>query len=75
MKCPLCLCRFINFPVFETLDQHVRLNINQLNLCCPIKNKIWNPLLDVYSGNLSYDIVQTFQVLYINGRIDINSCV
>ena len=64
---------FLLISVRQTLQQFFRLNIHKLDLIRLIKDRIRNSLLLGYSGYGGHLIVQAFNVLDIDRRINMNS--
>ena len=69
---PLCLPRFINISIFEALQEFFRLDVHQLQLFGPIKNRIRNPLLNDNLSNRSHQVVQAFHMLHIDSCKNMN---
>ena len=62
----------VNQTLVQTLNQLLRLQIDQLHLIRFIEHRIRNPLADGDPGDRSDDIVQTFQMLDIDGGIHVD---
>ena len=70
---PLGLLLAIDLAAFQPFHQFGRLDIHDLHLIGPVKDRIRNPLPDGDAGDGGHRIVQTFNMLHIDGGIDIDA--
>ena len=69
-----CLHRLVNLSLFHPVQKFFRLNINDLHLIRMVKYTVRNPFPDLYMSNRSHQIIQAFQMLNVNGGINVNPC-
>ena len=70
---PFRLYRNVDFSFFETLDQIVGREVNKFHRVGAIKHRIWNCLAHANMRDLCNDVVQAFDVLYVDGRVDVDA--
>ena len=70
---PLRLIRFIHVSGPHTVYKLLRFYINKLNLIRVVKNRIRNPFMHKYAGNRRDGIIETLDMLDVNGSIYVNS--
>ncbi len=69
----LRLLRHVDFAVFQTLQQVIGGEIDQLDIIGLFKHRVRHRFTHPHSSDLSHHIVQTFQMLHIDGRIDVDA--
>ena len=67
-----CLYPAVYLPFSHAFDQLFRFNVHKLYLICPVKDAVGDPLLHLYRRDAGDIVVQTLQMLYIYGRIDVD---
>ena len=70
---PLGLFGDVDLALFEPLDQIVRRQIDQLDRVGPVEDRIRHRLAHPHMGDLRDDVVEAFDVLDIDGRIDVDA--
>ena len=68
------LHRLIDLPLFHSSQKIFRFNVNNLHLIRMVKHTVRNPFPHFYMGNRAHQIIQAFQMLNVNGGININPC-
>ena len=63
------LLRHIDLAVLEPLQKVVRRQVDEFHVIGPLQDRIGNRLADFDAGNLRHLVVQTFQVLNIDGGV------
>src|ERR1043165_338195 len=75
LKRTLRLSGNIDFPFLEASDQVVRRQVHQFDGIGAVEYGIRYSLAHANVGNLRDDVIQAFDVLDVDGRIDVNPCV
>ena len=68
-----CCGLFRGISVLPAFDQLLRFDIHQFHLIRSVKNIIGNAIFYFYAGDSMYDVIQTFDMLYIDCSIDIDA--
>src|SRR5262249_13021758 len=63
----------IDLSFLETLNQIVRCEIDQLDRISPIEHRIRHGLADAHMRDLSNDVIETFDVLNVDGRVNVDA--
>jgi hypothetical protein len=71
--CALGLVRHVSLAVLQSLDQVVRIQIDQLDVVGLVDDRIRHRLAHADAGDARDDVVQTFDVLDIERGVDIDA--
>ena len=67
--------REIDLAFLQPLQKIIRRDVDKLHIVGMIQNGVWHSLPHAHMGNLRNDIVQAFQMLNIQRRVDINTVI
>ena len=70
---PLRCLRDIDLAVMQPLDQVFRRQIDDLDIIGPVDDRIWNGFTHTDTGDLGDDVVQAFDMLDVERRIDVDA--
>ena len=62
----------VDLSILQALDQIFRREIDKFDIVGPVKEQIGNRLTNSNPHNMGNYVVQAFDVLNINGRVDID---
>jgi hypothetical protein len=74
-QCPLGGGCHIDLAVMEPLDQIAGCDVDDLDVVGHVDDRIRNSLADTDAGDLGDDVVEAFDVLDIEGRINVDTAV
>ncbi len=74
-KCPFRLLGNVDLAFLEPFDQVVGRKVNQFDRVGPIEHRIGNRFAHANVSNLCDDVVQAFNVLDIDRRVDVDPVV
>src|SRR5262245_33427693 len=70
---PFRLLGDIDLSLLETLDQIVGREIDQLDGISAVEDGVWDGLAYAHMGNLSNDVIEAFDVLNVDRRINVDA--
>ena len=75
LKRALGLLGDVDFALFQTLDQVVRRQIDQLDRIGAVEHRVGNGFAHPYAGDLRNDVVEALDVLDVDRGIDVDAAV
>ena len=75
LRCPFGSVGEIDFPFLHALQQVFRRQVHQLDIVGAVENRVRNRFAHAHMGDLRHHIVQAFQVLHVQGGINIDAIV
>ena len=63
----------VNLAFAQTLEQFVRRQIDQLDFVGAVEHLVRHGLAHLHAGDLRDDIVEAFDVLHVDGRVDVDA--